>query len=113
MLQVIQVGPKLEPLSSKSGSVVDGKNLIELGTAKTEVVPSPASDATTSTRDTVTPNSGVTNTKPKKPVIPRYILVFFFRKDDVFSLIRANPGFLLSGSSHGKSSQQMLRKRAQ
>jgi len=45
--------------------------LIELGTPQAQTLPSPASDATTSTKDTVTPSALVS--KVKKPVMPRLL----------------------------------------
>merc|ERR1719242_1235525 len=50
------------------------KNVIELGSPKTEILPSPASDATTSTKDTVTPSKSTSVTsKGKKPQTPRQV----------------------------------------
>jgi len=52
----------------------DSDKMIELGSPKTEVLPSPASDATTSTKDTVTPSkSALVTTKGRKPQTPRSI----------------------------------------
>eukprot|EP00092_Neocalanus_flemingeri_P090714 GFUD01114902.1.p1 GENE.GFUD01114902.1~~GFUD01114902.1.p1 ORF type:complete len:2510 (+),score=681.34 GFUD01114902.1:132-7661(+) len=68
--KVIELGPKVEIPSPKTP--INNKNVIELGNPKTETLPSPASDATTSTKDTVTPNS-LTISKTKKPFMPRLL----------------------------------------
>merc|ERR1719445_184563 len=68
--KVIEVGPKIEAPSPKTP--INNKNVIELGNPKTESLPSPASDATTSTKDTVTPNS-LTISKTKRPFMPRFL----------------------------------------
>eukprot|EP00090_Calanus_glacialis_P025693 TRINITY_DN40276_c0_g1_i2.p1 TRINITY_DN40276_c0_g1~~TRINITY_DN40276_c0_g1_i2.p1 ORF type:complete len:2550 (+),score=803.50 TRINITY_DN40276_c0_g1_i2:1143-7652(+) len=68
--KVIELGPKVEAPSPKTP--INNKNVIELGNPKTETLPSPASDATTSTKDTVTPNS-LTISKTKKPFMPRLL----------------------------------------
>jgi len=68
--KVIELGPKLEVPSPKTP--INNKNVIELGNPKTESLPSPASDATTSTKDTVTPNS-LTISKTKRPFMPRLL----------------------------------------
>ena len=65
--------------SRKENNVESGKaeskNVIELGSPKTEIVPSPASDATTSTKDTVTPSKSTSVTsKGKKPATPRAVV---------------------------------------
>jgi len=69
--KIIELGPKLEVPSPKTP--INNKNVIELGNPKTETLPSPASDATTSTKDTVTPNSSLTISKTKKPFMPRLL----------------------------------------
>merc|ERR1719483_1450466 len=68
--KIIELGPKLEVPSPKTP--INNKNVIELGNPKTETLPSPASDATTSTKDTVTPNS-LTISKTKRPFMPRLL----------------------------------------
>jgi len=68
--KVIEVGPKIEAPAPKAA--INNKNVIELGNPKTESLPSPASDATTSTKDTVTPNS-LTISKTKRPFMPRLL----------------------------------------
>ena len=71
LIEVGSVGSKKEKEPSESGKT-ESKNVIELGSPKTEIVPSPASDATTSTKDTVTPSKSTSVTsKGKKPPTPR------------------------------------------
>ena len=72
LIEVGSVGPRKE--NSESGNT-ESKNVIELGSPKTEIVPSPASDATTSTKDTVTPSKSTSVTsKGKKPQTPRAVV---------------------------------------
>jgi len=59
----VQPGQAIQSLSQAT--------LIELGTPQAQTLPSPASDATTSTKDTVTPSALVS--KVKKPVMPRLL----------------------------------------
>jgi len=67
--KVIEFGSKGDLLAPKQ---TNNKNVIELGNPKVETLPSPASDATTSTKDTVTPSS-LTISKTKKPFMPRLL----------------------------------------
>ena len=74
LIEVGSVGSKKEKEPSESGKT-ESKNVIELGSPKTEIVPSPASDATTSTKDTVTPSKSTSVTsKGKKPPTPRAVV---------------------------------------
>jgi len=69
--KVVEVGSKGD---SSVTTKVEGDNVIELGSPKTEIVPSLASDATTSTKDTVTPSkSALVTSKGKKPHMPRLV----------------------------------------
>ena len=74
--KLIEVGSKQENNAEAAGkTTVETKNVIELGSPKTEIVPSPASDATTSTKDTVTPSKSTSVTsKGKKPQTPRAVV---------------------------------------
>jgi len=69
------ISPANAQLKKGGGSnKADSDKIIELGSPKTEVLPSPASDATTSTKDTVTPSkSALVTTKGRKPQTPRSI----------------------------------------
>merc|ERR1712038_1097084 len=61
--KVVELGSRSRDTDSPK---VDGDNVIELGSPKTELVPSPASDATTSTKDTVTPSkAALVTSKPR------------------------------------------------
>merc|ERR1719270_2765794 len=67
----IEVGSKSD---SSTEVTKTENNVIELGSPKTEILPSPASDATTSTKDTVTPSKSTSVTsKGKKPQTPRLV----------------------------------------
>ena len=71
--RLIEVGGAKSDSSTESART-ENKNVIELGSPKTEILPSPASDATTSTKDTVTPSKSPSVTsKGKKPQTPRQV----------------------------------------
>ena len=71
--KLIEVGARQE--NNVESGKTESKNVIELGSPKTEIVPSPASDATTSTKDTVTPSKSTSVTsKGKKPQTPRAVV---------------------------------------
>merc|ERR1711868_314078 len=68
---------------------VEGDNVIELGSPKTEIVPSLASDATTSTKDTVTPSkAALVTSKGKKPHMPRLVPRQEAHKDEKTSTVK-------------------------
>ena len=73
LIEVGSAGSRKE--NNVESGAAESKNVIELGSPKTEIVPSPASDATTSTKDTVTPSKSTSVTsKGKKPLTPRPVV---------------------------------------
>merc|ERR1712025_1499164 len=72
--KVVEVGSRGDSALSTKVEAVEADNVIELGSPKTEIVPSLASDATTSTKDTVTPSkAALVTSKGKKPHMPRLV----------------------------------------